>query len=92
MASKAADAAAVAMNRSRVQMGHLNGQTGNRLHAALCAAGCNLRGLLWMIAKKGLRAILCLLPTHLRSAVRAAFNADQTELDPMAAMRLASAG
>ena len=92
MAPKAADAAAVAMNRSRVQMGHLNGQTGNRLHAALGAAGCNLRGLLWMIAKKGLRAILCLLPTHLRSAVRAAFNADQTELDPMAAMRLASVG
>lgn len=73
-------------------MGHLNGQTGNRLHAVLCAAGCNLRRLLWMIAKKGLRAILWLLPTHLRSAVRAAFNANQPELHPKAATRLASAG
>jgi hypothetical protein len=42
---------------------------GHTLHAALCAAGHNLRGLLRMIAKKGLRAILWLLPAEVRRSV-----------------------
>ncbi len=33
---------------------HLKGETGDRLHAVLCAAGYNLKWLLRMIAKKGL--------------------------------------
>jgi hypothetical protein len=32
---------------------HLKGETGDRLHAVLCAAGYNLKWLLRMIAKKG---------------------------------------
>jgi len=37
---------------------HLKGETGDRLHAVLCAAGYNIRWLLRMIAKKGLLALL----------------------------------
>jgi len=33
---------------------HLKGETGNRLHAVLCAAGYNIKWLLRMIAKKGM--------------------------------------
>jgi IS5 family transposase len=33
---------------------HLTGETGDRLHAVLCAAGYNIRWLLRMIAKKGI--------------------------------------
>jgi hypothetical protein len=40
---------------------HLKGETGDRLHAVLCAAGYNIRWLLRMIAKKGIRALLALL-------------------------------
>ena len=40
---------------------HLKGEQGDRLHAVLCAAGYNIRWLLRMIAKKGLRAFLCLI-------------------------------
>lgn len=32
---------------------HLKGETGDRLHAVLCAAGYNIRWLLRMIARKG---------------------------------------
>ena len=32
---------------------HLKGETGDRLHAVLCAAGYNIKWLLRMIAKKG---------------------------------------
>jgi transposase, IS5 family len=32
---------------------HLKGETGDRLHTVLCAAGYNIRWLLRMIAKKG---------------------------------------
>jgi len=32
---------------------HLKGETGDRLHAVLCAAGYNIRWLLRRIAKKG---------------------------------------
>ena len=42
----------------RMDRCHLNGQTGDRLHAVLCAAGHNIRWLLRMIAKKGIRAML----------------------------------
>lgn len=37
----------------RLDRCHLKGETGDRLHAVLCAAGYNLRWLLRMIAKKG---------------------------------------
>jgi IS5 family transposase len=47
---------------------HLKGETGDRLHAVLCAAGHNIRWLLRMIAKKGLRALLALLLRLLRLA------------------------
>lgn len=39
---------------------HLKGSSGDALHAVLCAAGYNMRWLLRMIAKKGLRLLLCL--------------------------------
>jgi transposase, IS5 family len=37
----------------RMDRCHLKGETGDKLHAVLCAAGYNLRWLLRMIAKKG---------------------------------------
>lgn len=40
---------------------HLKGSEGDALHVVLCAAGYNIRWLLWMIAKKDLRLLLCLL-------------------------------
>jgi IS5 family transposase len=42
-------------------IGHLKGETGDRLHAVLCAAGYNIRWLLRMIAKKGLTLLAALL-------------------------------
>ena len=39
---------------------HLKGSSGDALHAVLCAAGYNMRRLLRVIAKKGLRLLLCL--------------------------------
>jgi IS5 family transposase len=33
---------------------HLKGETGDRLHAVLCAAGYNIRWLLRIIARKGI--------------------------------------
>jgi IS5 family transposase len=42
----------------RMDRCHLKGETGDRLHAVLCAAGYNIRWLLRMIAKKGIRAML----------------------------------
>jgi IS5 family transposase len=56
----------------RMDRCHLKGEIGDRLHAVLCAAGYNLRWLLRMIAKKGLRAILWLLPAHVRRSVERA--------------------
>lgn len=48
----------------RMDRCHLKGETGDRLHAVLCAAGYNIRWLLRMIARKGitfLRSVfLCL--------------------------------
>jgi IS5 family transposase len=38
----------------RMDRCHLKGETGDRLHAVLCAAGYNIRWLLRMIAKKGI--------------------------------------
>jgi IS5 family transposase len=38
---------------NRMDRCHLKGETGDRLHAVLCAAGYNIRWLLRMIAKKG---------------------------------------
>jgi IS5 family transposase len=52
----------------RMDRCHLKGQTGDRLHAVLCAAGYNIRWLLRMIAKKGIRSLLVLLLRLLRRA------------------------
>ena len=52
----------------RMDRCHLKGETGDRLHAVLCAAGDHIRWLLRMIAKKGLRALLALLLRLLRLA------------------------
>jgi IS5 family transposase len=40
---------------------HLRGETGDRIHAVLCAAGYNIRWLLRMILKKGIGPFLCLI-------------------------------
>jgi hypothetical protein len=42
---------------------HLKGQTGDAMHAVLCAAGYNIRWLLRMIRKKGISLFLSLLQT-----------------------------
>lgn len=39
---------------------HLKGETGDRLHAVLCAADYNIRWLLRMIAKKGITLLASL--------------------------------
>lgn len=49
---------------------HLKGSLGDKLHAVLCAAGYNVRWLLRMIAKKGLRASLRALRAMAVTAVR----------------------
>jgi len=49
---------------------HLKGEIGDRLNVVLCAAGYNLRWLLRAIARKGLGAILWLLPPELVWAIR----------------------
>ncbi len=40
---------------------HLKGETGDRLHAVLCAGGYNIRWLLRMIAKKGVAFLAAFL-------------------------------
>ena len=40
---------------------HLKGAEGDAIHAVLCAAGYNIRWLLRMIRKKGLRLYLALI-------------------------------
>ncbi|WP_460505113.1 transposase [Hydrogenophaga soli] len=42
----------------RMDRCHLKGETGDRLHAVLCAAGYNIQWLLRMIAKKGVSFLL----------------------------------
>ncbi len=49
---------------------HLKGVLGDKMHAVLCAAGYNVRWLLRMIAKKGLRALLRVLRSMAAIAVR----------------------
>lgn len=73
----------------RMDRCHLKGEMGDRLHAVLCAAGYNLRWLLRMIAKNGLRALLWLLPAQLRSALRVVFTPGDAVL-PMATAPLRS--
>ena len=43
----------------RMDRCHLKGEKGDSLHAALCAAGYNIRWLLRMIARKGVRTSFC---------------------------------
>lgn len=76
----------------RMDRCHLKGETGDRLHAVLCAAGYNLRWLLRMIAKKGLRAVLWLLPAYAADAVRALFGADAATHAPELPLQLRPAG
>lgn len=76
----------------RMDRCHLKGETGDRLHAVLCAAGYNLRWLLRMIAKKGLRAVLWLLPAQVRSAARALFGAAERQMPTQHLLQLSSAG
>lgn len=52
----------------RMDRCHLKGETGDRLHAVLCAAGYNIRWLLRMIAKKG---VTFLQHIYLRLCARA---------------------
>jgi transposase, IS5 family len=47
---------------------HLKGETGDRLHAVLCAAGYNIQWLLRMIVKKGI-TFLSQLFLHLSAAL-----------------------
>jgi IS5 family transposase len=47
---------------------HLLGEMGDRLHAVLGATGYNIRWLLRMIARKGIRALLAFLLRLLRRA------------------------
>ena len=54
----------------RMDRCHLKGETGDRIHAVLCAAGYNIRWLLRMIVKKGLGLFLCLVFGALYFAVR----------------------
>ena len=49
------------MNRHRMQRCHLNGAECDALHAVLCAAGLNIRWLLRMIRKKGIRLYFALI-------------------------------
>ncbi len=58
----------------RMDRCHLKGETGDRLHAVLCAAGYNIRWLLRMIAKKGLSFLVSL---YLRLRAGLAFAALQ---------------
>jgi hypothetical protein len=60
------------------QMGrcHLRGETGDRIHAALCAAGYNIRWLLRMILKKGIGPFLCLIFLLVVSLISAAVRVD----------------
>jgi len=47
----------------RMNRCHLKGQTGDAIHAVLCAAGYNIRWLLRMIRKKGIGLFLLLIQT-----------------------------
>ncbi len=46
---------------NRMERCHLKGETGDRLHAVLCAAGYNIRWLLRMIVEKGVAFLMPLL-------------------------------
>ena len=48
---------------------HLKGALGDKMHAVLCAAGYNIRWLLWMIRARGLRASVRVLRAMRETAV-----------------------
>jgi transposase, IS5 family len=60
----------------RMDRCHLKGETGDRLHAVLCAAGYNIKWLLRMIAKKGI-AFLQRLYLRLRAVADVSPNGPQ---------------
>jgi IS5 family transposase len=54
----------------RMDRCHLLGEIGDTMHAVLCAAGYNIRWLLRAIARKGLKALSCLLsPAAVAAAI-----------------------
>jgi transposase, IS5 family len=44
----------------RLDRSYLKGQTGDAIHAVLCAAGYNIKWLMWIILQKGIKLFLCL--------------------------------
>jgi hypothetical protein len=65
---------------------HLKGQTGDAIHAVLCAAGHNIRWLLRMIRKKGISLFLSLVKS-LRLATCLRVNQSSGTIKPLSALR-----
>lgn len=79
---------------NRMDRCHLKGQTGDQLHAVLCAAGYNIRWLLRMIARKGitfLQAAFCAYSAQGRSWLAAVMAARIRAADVGSALRAALA-
>ena len=70
----------------RMNRCHLKGQTGDAMHAVLCAAGYNIRWLLRMIRKKGIGLFLSLLQT-LGLATSLRVNQSSATIKPRSALR-----
>lgn len=68
----------------RMDRCHLKGELGDRLHAVLCAAGYNIRWLLRAIARKGLKALLRLLPAAVANDLKLLLAAHPTTFMPVA--------
>jgi len=65
---------------------HLKGQTGDAIHAVLCAAGYNIRWLLRKISKKGIRLFLSLLQVF-GLGRRTKANGQSNRIDPFAGFK-----
>jgi IS5 family transposase len=76
----------------RMDLCHLKGELGDRLHAVLCAAGYNIRWLLRAIARKGLKALLRLLPTTLAPELKRLIASLPTTFMPIAPRNARLAG
>jgi IS5 family transposase len=64
---------------------YLKGQTGDAMHAVLCAAGCNIRWLLRMIRKKTIGLFLS-LPQALGLAPCLRVNQSSATIKPLSAL------
>jgi hypothetical protein len=60
---------------------HLKGQTGNAIHAVLCAAGDKIKWLLPMVGKKGIRPFL-FLPQAFGLGQRTKANRQSNRINP----------